>query len=62
MPADPSRDPPTPADPLCPDDPAIYELVTAADGPQGALPLTDELLRSRPSGDLFGLSQNVGMG
>jgi putative YjhG/YagF family dehydratase len=59
MPIDPAREP---ADPLRPDDPAIYELASAAEGPQGALPLTDELLRSRPSGDLFGLSQNVGMG
>ncbi len=31
-------------------------------GPQGHLPLTAELLRSAPSGDLFGLTQNVGMG
>src|SRR6266481_9053246 len=28
----------------------------------GSLPLTDELLRNAPSGDLFGWSQNVGMG
>ena len=44
------------------DDPAIYEVETAAAGPVGSLPLTDALLRSSPSGDLFGLSQNVGMG
>ena len=31
-------------------------------GPPGALPLTDEMLRDWPSGDLFGLSQNAGMG
>ena len=47
---------------LGPDDPAIYDLQTVADGPAGALPLTDAMLRSSPSGDLFGLSQNVGMG
>ena len=35
---------------------------TCADGPQGTLPLTDEMLRQWPSGDLFGLSQNAGMG
>ena len=35
---------------------------TKADGPQGSLPLTDEMLRDWPSGDLFGLSQNAGMG
>jgi hypothetical protein len=44
-------------------DPAdIYRIETAAAGPAGVLPLTDGMLRERPSGDLFGLSQNVGMG
>jgi putative YjhG/YagF family dehydratase len=38
------------------------DVKTKADGPQGSLPLTDEMLRSWPSGDLFGLSQNAGMG
>jgi len=32
------------------------------EGPAGRLPLTPELLREAPSGDLFGLTQNVGMG
>jgi putative YjhG/YagF family dehydratase len=45
-----------------PCDPAVYEVQTAAAGPSGSLPLTDALLRESPSGDLFGLSQNVGMG
>ena len=40
----------------------IYELTTASAGPVGKLPLTDDLLRHAPSGDLFGWSQNVGMG
>jgi xylonate dehydratase len=31
-------------------------------GPEGALPLTPELLATSPSGDLFGWTQNVGMG
>ncbi|MEZ5284910.1 MAG: YjhG/YagF family D-xylonate dehydratase [Vicinamibacterales bacterium] len=31
-------------------------------GPDGALPLTPEALRSEPSGNLFGLTQNAGMG
>src|SRR5678815_4765520 len=44
------------------DDEAIYQVRTRAPGPAGALPLTDELLRQSPSGDLFGLTQNVGMG
>ena len=43
-------------------DPAIYQVRTTAPGPAGALPLSDEMLREWPSGDLFGLSQNAGMG
>src|SRR3954469_10013205 len=34
----------------------------AGEGPNGRLPLTPEMLRESPSGDLFGLTQNVGMG
>src|SRR5881398_526758 len=41
---------------------AAYELVTTTPGPRGALPLTDELLRHAPSGDLFGWTQDAGMG
>lgn len=41
---------------------SAYQLVSTAPGPKGALPLTDELLRHAPSGDLFGWTQNVGMG
>ncbi len=44
------------------ENPAIYEVRTKAPGPAGALPFTPEMLRDRPSGDLFGLSQNAGMG
>ena len=40
----------------------IYEVQTHAPGPAGALPLSEEQLLKSPSGDLFGLSQNVGMG
>jgi putative YjhG/YagF family dehydratase len=43
-------------------DPALFDVQAAAPGPAGALPLTDELLRHAPSGDLFGWSQDVGMG
>src|SRR5882724_9819276 len=43
-------------------DPSVYDLVTRTPGPAGELPLTDELLRHAPSGDLFGWSQNVGIG
>jgi putative YjhG/YagF family dehydratase len=44
------------------ENPAIYEVRTKAAGPAGALPFTPEMLRDRPSGDLFGLTQNAGMG
>ena len=43
-------------------DPRLYRIQSSAAGPQGSLPLTDEMLRDWPSGDLFGLSQNAGMG
>jgi xylonate dehydratase len=37
-------------------------VVTASPGPRGQLPLTAEDLAGRPSGDIFGWSQDVGMG
>ena len=40
----------------------LFDVATTADGPAGALPLTEDMLLHRPSGDLFGLTQNVGMG
>src|SRR5438128_877913 len=43
-------------------DPALFDVQASANGPAGSLPLTEELLRHAPSGDLFGLSQDVGMG
>ena len=43
-------------------DGAAWEVRTAAAGPAGRLPLTAEMLLERPSGDLFGLTQNAGMG
>jgi xylonate dehydratase len=43
-------------------DPAVLDVQTCAAGPAGALPLTEELLREAPSGDLFGWTQNAGMG
>src|SRR5262245_28411809 len=43
-------------------DAAIYAVRTSSAGPAGSLPLTDEMLRHWSSGDLFGLSQNAGMG
>ena len=38
------------------------ELRTHARGPEGQLPITPEMLLTQPSGNLFGLSQDVGMG
>ncbi len=44
-------------------DPATWEMVkTSGEGPAGRLPLTAEMLLDRPSGDVFGLTQNAGMG
>jgi xylonate dehydratase len=43
-------------------DPSVYEVTTKADGPAGSLPLTEDMLTQWPSGDLFGLTQNAGMG
>ena len=40
----------------------LFDVPTRAKGPAGTLPLTPEMLRNRPSGDLFGLSQDAGMG
>ncbi|WP_141503170.1 YjhG/YagF family D-xylonate dehydratase [Paenibacillus luteus] len=45
-----------------PDGADYFEVATHAPGPSGKLPLTPELLLNAPSGDLFGWSQNVGMG
>jgi putative YjhG/YagF family dehydratase len=40
----------------------LRDVATHAAGPSGALPLTAEMLLNEPSGNLFGLSQNAGMG
>jgi putative YjhG/YagF family dehydratase len=44
------------------DDDSIFEVKTHAAGPAGSLPLTEKMLRFRPSGDLFGWSQDAAMG
>jgi putative YjhG/YagF family dehydratase len=41
---------------------SIYQLRTTAPGPAGSLPLEASQLRHMSSGDLFGLTQNAGMG
>ncbi len=43
-------------------DESLFEIATRVTGPQGTLPLTAEMLRDRPSGDVFGWTQNAGMG
>ena len=43
-------------------DSSRFDITAQAPGAAGRLPLTDDLLRNAPSGDLFGMSQNVGMG
>jgi putative YjhG/YagF family dehydratase len=42
--------------------PDIFQVQTKARGPSGSLPLTAEMLREQPSGNIFGLTQNAGMG
>ena len=43
-------------------DESIFQIETQKGGPIGKIELTDEVLKHAPSGNLFGLSQNVGMG
>lgn len=43
-------------------DSSLYEILTQAEGPKGVLPLTEGMLRNRPSGDIFGWTQAAGMG
>ncbi|PFP24846.1 YjhG/YagF family D-xylonate dehydratase [Bacillus sp. AFS073361] len=41
---------------------SLYSIKTHGAGPEGSLPLTPEMLRELPSGDIFGMTQNAGMG
>jgi putative YjhG/YagF family dehydratase len=50
------------ANPFDSGDRTLLDVATRVPGPAGALPFTAEMLRERPSGDLFGWSQNAGMG
>ena len=43
-------------------DDALYRATASQPGPAGRLPLSPEDLLDRPSGDVFGWSQDVGMG
>lgn len=50
-------------DELCGGSPELFAVTRAAGpGPQGSLPLTEDLLRQEPSGNLFGMTQDAGMG
>ncbi|NNC88825.1 MAG: YjhG/YagF family D-xylonate dehydratase [Akkermansiaceae bacterium] len=42
--------------------PEIYTIRTTAPGPTGALPLSGSFLKDSPSGNVFGWTQNAGMG
>ena len=44
------------------DDAGLFDVQTSAAGPAGELPLDDEFLRNAPSGNIFGLTQDAGMG
>jgi putative YjhG/YagF family dehydratase len=55
--------PDIPASRILDTDPKLFaEAKTHAPGPEGALPITPEMLLTQPSGNLFGLSQSAGMG
>ena len=41
---------------------AVQETRLFGKGPQGRLPLTADALREEPSGNLFGMTQDVAMG
>ncbi|MGH9659428.1 MAG: dihydroxy-acid dehydratase, partial [Bryobacteraceae bacterium] len=43
-------------------DATLYDVRSKAPGARGVMPVTAEMLRERPSGDLFGWAQNAGMG
>ena len=43
-------------------DDSIYNITTHAPGAEGPLPLTEDVLRDAPSGDIFAMSQNIAMG
>ncbi|ADK13168.1 MULTISPECIES: YjhG/YagF family D-xylonate dehydratase [Clostridium] len=44
------------------EDSSLYEINTHAEGPKGSLPLTPQLLKDSPSGNIFGMTLNAGMG
>lgn len=53
---------PSPASVLDSGDSSLFDVRSRAAGPQGRLPYTPEMLRERPSGDLYGWTMNAAMG
>lgn len=47
---------------LSPSDSSLLDVRASGPGPEGKLPVSGEELRNSSSGDLFGLTQNIGMG
>ena len=58
----PDRQAPSSADILETPRELFATVQTHAPGPEGSLPITPEMLLTQPSGNLFGLTQNAGMG
>ena len=54
--------PTLPGDRLDSADPGLFRIHTHGPGPVGKLPFTEQMLLDSPSGDLFGMTQNAGMG
>ena len=42
--------------------PSIYKIKTHGPGPDGELPLTPQMLKELPNGNIFGMTLNAGMG
>ena len=45
-----------------PNSPDVFQVRTRAKGPAGTLPLDANMLLEEPSGNIFGLTQDAGMG
>lgn len=43
-------------------DPALYQVQTVGLGPEGRLPITEQILLDSPSGVIFGMTESAGMG
>ena len=49
-------------DDIVAESPGVFDIRTHGPGPRGALPLTEQMLLNWSSGDIFGLTQDAGMG